>query len=101
MIVLIEDYPCENKNMLTARELHHITINECINIRKPFVCEIPYEDRKAWHIEYGKEYYLANADKIKKDRKEYRAIHRDRINTRRRARRAEKKLAQNLDTISL
>ena len=89
MIVLIEDYPCENKNMLTARELHYITINECINIRKPFVCDIAYSDKKA----RKKEYYTANIDKIKKNKKEYRTTHKDRINAMQKARRAEKQLA--------
>ena len=33
-IVLIKDYPCDNKNMLKARELHHITNNMCINANR-------------------------------------------------------------------
>ncbi len=47
-IVLIENYPCKTKNELKARELHHITTNICININKPFVCDIPYGDGKAY-----------------------------------------------------
>ena len=120
-IVLIEDYPCENKNMLKARELYHITNNICININKPFVCEIICEDKKAWDKEYKKEYRLVNNDKIKEDmkeyyitnadkikdyqkeyrttHKEYNASHKEQRNTRARALYAEKKLAQNLEII--
>ena len=89
-IVLIEDYPCDNKNMLKARELYHITNNICINSHKPFVCEIPYEDKKEWHkqyqlanadklTEYANEYYLTNTDKIKQSAKEYYIANADKI----------------------
>ena len=74
-IVLIEDYPCENKNMLKARELYHITNNICINVNKPFVCDIFYGDGK----EYKKQYYIANADKFKEDKKEYYLANIDKI----------------------
>ncbi len=133
-IVLIENFPCHTKNELKARELHHITTNKCININKPFVCDIPFGDGKEWNKEYytinsehikenKKEYRKANKEKISackkayrqsnldhikkqakeyyeshKDQvKEYEASRRDQINTRRRALRAEKKLALNLE----
>ena len=103
-IVLIENFPCTTKNELKARELHHITTNNCININKPFVCEIPYGDGKAWM----KAYQQANPEQIKasnkkyedahkEQRKEYIASHIEQINTRRRASRAEKKLTKNLE----
>ena len=66
-IVLIENFACHNKNELKARELHHITTNNCININKPFVCDIPFGDKKA----YMKEYYDANAEQIKSKASEY------------------------------
>ena len=96
-IVLIENFACNTKNELKARELHYITTNNCININKPFVCEIPLCDRKAWHKEYkqanaeqintkrkeyyqthieqAKEYYLANAEQISTKNKEYHKTH--------------------------
>ena len=117
-IVLIENFPCNTKNELKARELHYITTNNCINVNKPFVCEIPYGDGKAYKKEYDianknhrKAYCIANEEQIITQRKEYNETHRERINTRqkkydeshrdqintrRRARRAEKKLALNL-----
>ena len=118
-IVLLENYPCNTKNELKARELHYITTNNCININKPFVCDIPFSDIKAWHKEYRqantehrKEYYTINAEhKIEKQKiyndmhkeqieeyqKEYRISHRDQTNIQQRARYAEKKLSQKLE----
>ena len=118
-IVLIENFACNTKNELKARELQHITTNNCINVNKPFVCEIPFGDGKAYKKEYyainaeqiksrTKEYYTINAEQIKSKTKEYNAInaehikeyrasHKDQINANRRARRAEKKLALNLE----
>ena len=60
-IVLIENFPCNNKNELKARELFYITNNPCINNNKPFISELNYG------IEYQKEYYENN----KEQRKEY------------------------------
>jgi hypothetical protein len=108
-IVLIESYPCNTKNELKARELHHITTNNCINVNKPFVCEIPYADRKEWDKEYyeankenisakNKEFYEANKEHLNEKQKEYYIIHRGQINTRRRALYAEKKLSQNVES---
>ena len=130
-IVLIEKFACNTKNELKARELHHITANNCININKPFVCDIPFSDMKAWKKEYyqvnseqliekqkvyneshkeqyseyqkkyrdvhkaqNKEYNAINAEHIK----EYKASHRDQINTRRRALYAEKKQPLKLES---
>jgi GIY-YIG catalytic domain len=77
-IVLIESFACTTKNELKARELHYITTNDCINVNKPFVCEIPYGDGKA----YMKEYQQANKEQCKASQQEYNASHRDQINTR-------------------
>ena len=55
-IVLIEDYACENKNQLKARELHYITTLECININKPFITDVNYDDKKEWHKQYQANY---------------------------------------------
>ena len=104
-IVLIEIFPCNTKNELKARELHHITTNNCINVNKPFVCEIPCSDIKAWHKEYQqankehisanqkeyrqankehisanqKEYYQANKEHLRTNKKEYNDVHKEQI----------------------
>ena len=110
-IVLIESYPCKTKTELKARELHHITTNKCININKPFVCDIPFGDGKEWRKEYTKMYCETNSqhlcayqktyndmhrDQVNARQREYTDTHQDQINTQRRASRAEKKLALNL-----
>ena len=119
-IVLIEKFPCNTKNELKARELYYITANNCINANKPFVCDIPYSDKKAWNKEYQqankehisanqKEYKQANKEhlriyndmhkeQIEEYQKEYRISHRDQTNIRQRARYAEKKLSQKLES---
>ena len=39
-IILVEDYPCENKDQLRMRERHHIDKdNTCVNIKKPIITE--------------------------------------------------------------
>ena len=103
-IVLIENFPCNNKNELKARELYYITTNNCINVNKPFVCEIPCSDIKAWKKEYynanseqlnekQKEYYHANTEKRIEYQQRYRETHTEQI----KARYAEKKLTKNLE----
>ena len=34
-IILVEEFPCENKEQLRRRERFHIESNLCVNIRKP------------------------------------------------------------------
>ena len=108
-IVLLENFACNTKNELKARELHHITTNNCININKPFVCDIPYGDGKAWDKKYQQankeqlsayrnEYKSINAEHIKENQKKYNASHRDQINACQRALYAKKKLSQNVES---
>ena len=107
-IVLIENFPCNTKNELKARELHHITSNMCINANKPFVCDILISDRKEYDKIYNREYYTNHKEEAKEHNKAYYTNHkqeikiydasrRDRINALRRTRRAEKKLTKNLE----
>ena len=108
-IVLIENFACNTKNELKARELHHITTNNCINVNKPFVCEIPCSDRKEYDKEYRlanknqisafhKQYYQANQAHISANQKEYKQANRDQINACQRALYAKKKLSQNVES---
>jgi hypothetical protein len=55
-IVLVEEFPCENKQQLLAREAHYIRTNECVN-----KC-IPGRTRK--------QHYDENKEKISEKRKE-------------------------------
>jgi gas vesicle protein len=56
-IVLLEEYPCENKEQLHAKEAEYIRNNECVN-----KC-IPNRSQK--------EYYNDNKDQISEQRKQY------------------------------
>ena len=62
-IFLVEEYPCENKLQLNARERYYIENNDCVNK------SIPGRTQK--------EYYEANHDEINRKQKEYDDAHRD------------------------
>lgn len=71
-IVLIEEFPCENKSQLHARERYYI--ESCICVNK----FIPSRNIKEYQEKYReenkdkiKEYYEENLEKIKKQQKEY------------------------------
>jgi len=63
-IILIENYPCQSKEELEARERYYILNTECVNL------QIPGRTKK--------EYYEDNKEKIKKRIKEYRDKNKDR-----------------------
>lgn len=69
-IILIENYPCETKEELHARERFHIENNNCVNKcipgRKPKESKIEYyNNNKEYFKEYRKEYYNENMEQIK------------------------------------
>ena len=83
-IVLIENFPCNSKNEMKARELFHITNNECININKPFITDKQvirgegtewrreyYESNKEAMIKHQKAYNEANKEEVSGQQKEY------------------------------
>jgi hypothetical protein len=60
-IILLEEYPCETKEQLLARERYYIENNECVNK------VIPTRNKN----ERSKEYYQENKEKISKQHKDY------------------------------
>jgi len=38
-IILVEDYPCERREQLLARESYYIESNECVNKNRPFLTD--------------------------------------------------------------
>lgn len=91
-IVLVEEFPCENKNQLEAREGHFIRNNPCVNKVIPTTPEFKQEQyqlpenkerRSTYHHNYytahaqelidsQKQYYQGNSEKIKeRERKRY------------------------------
>jgi len=63
---IIEEYPCNSKTELEARERWWIENNVCINKKIPCRTKQEYrEDNKEWYKQYYKEYYQENKEKIK------------------------------------
>ena len=73
-IILIEDYPCNSKDQLFARERYYTNTIECVNIRKNQGRMLELGKK-----EYHKDYYKENTDKIKLRSKEYREKNIDEI----------------------
>jgi hypothetical protein len=75
-IVLLEEFPCETKDQLLARERYYIENNECVNKK------IPTRTKKEWteknqdkiidyQKKYQKKYQEQNQDKLKIYQEEY------------------------------
>jgi hypothetical protein len=72
-IIWVEDFPCERKDQLKARERYYIENNVCVNKNLPGRTLKEWHQanpiyKKEWHQAnptYNKEYYLANAVDIK------------------------------------
>ncbi len=79
-IELVENYPCNNRNELEAREGYFIKNNDCINkfiagrTQKEY-----YEDNKDKRKLKMKEYQQANKDKMKEYQKKYLEKNKDKI----------------------
>jgi hypothetical protein len=52
-IILVENYPCSNKDELYARQRYYIENNECVNKGIPILSK---DERKQKEKEYQKEY---------------------------------------------
>lgn len=79
-IYLIENYPCESKNELHAKEGYYIKMTKCVNknIAGRTVKQW-FEDHKEQIQEYKKEYYSDHKEEKKEYDKEYRQIHSKKI----------------------
>jgi hypothetical protein len=69
-IFLVENFPCDSKEQLNARERHWIENNKCVNKCLPMQTNI---EKK----EYRKEFYEANKEQILENQKVYREEHRE------------------------
>ena len=76
-IILIEDFPCNSKDQLFARERYYTNEIECVNICKNqgLCLELGWE-------KYCKEYYKVNASTIKAKSKDYYKENTNRIKAR-------------------
>ena len=86
-IELMEEFPCDKKSKLIAREGHYIRTLNCVNKTIPDrTFKEYYEKNKDYYKEYYetnkdkiKEYYIDNKNHILEQRKEYRKKNKDRI----------------------
>ena len=90
-IILIEEYPCDNKEQLLKRERHHIENNECLNIQIPGRTRKEYyQDNKDIAIKRSKERYENKKEEIAEKGKEYREKNQEKI----KKRKSEKKICE-------
>ena len=76
---LVENYPCESKDQLTAREGFWIRNNECVNKVVPHRTRKEYrQDNKERIAEQKKEYYEQNKETIDEWHKKYREENKER-----------------------
>jgi hypothetical protein len=108
-IILVEEYPSDNKAQLEQRERFYIENNECVNKMIPTRTDKEYYSKNAEKIkEYSRKRYRENSENIREKGREYDRLRRDnrreykreydrenkdKINEQRRKRRYEKKLA--------
>jgi len=79
-IILVEDFPCERKEQLHARERYWIENTECVNMFIPTrTYKEWYQDNKAKIKEKKKEYHKAYALKYKEKRKEINEKNKEKI----------------------
>jgi hypothetical protein len=67
-IIWVEDFPCERKDQLKARERHYVENHVCVNKNVPGRTK---EEWKQANPTYQKEYYKANEAHVKAYQKEW------------------------------
>ncbi len=79
-IILVEEFNCDNKNQLEARERHYIDNNECVNKVIPTRTIKEYrEANKEKKKETDKQYREANKEIIFEKKKQYREANKEAI----------------------
>jgi hypothetical protein len=84
-MLLVENYPCNNKEELLMRERHYIENNKCINKVRPIISVAEHKEKKKAYKEANKEeilakqreYYHNNKEKNKEHRDKYREDNRE------------------------
>jgi hypothetical protein len=87
-MILIEEFPCENKNQLERRERYFMETMECVNMRKPaqtreemieYNKQYRQQENKEERKEYAKLYWEENKEEIKEKHKQYRQENKEKI----------------------
>jgi hypothetical protein len=99
VIFLLEDFPCDNKDQLHAREGHYIKSSVCVNKtvagRKKKESDKIYADKNKEKIQkYRKKYYEQNKDRLCKVKHEYYEKNKEAINEKKKKWRDENKDTQ-------
>ena len=70
-IVLVENYPCNSKEELNAREQYYIENNQCVNKNRSFtgMTKVEYDssrymENRDFNLQKSKDYHEANRDEI-------------------------------------
>lgn len=94
-IVLVENYPCESKEMLFARERYWIEqLNATLNMVIPTRTNKEYyEDNKESLIQKQKEYYVKNKQSLNEYNKQYQETHKTELAEKAKLRRENRKEA--------
>jgi len=78
-IILLELYPCNSKDELSAKEAHYIKTLNCVNKVIPGRTQKQYVQDNKDKIKVRKmKYYQDNKDKIKEQQKKYDETHKER-----------------------
>lgn len=79
-IILIENYPCDSKDELRAREQYYIEqLNPVFNMKSAYSTEEHKKQYYEANKEQIKQYYEANNEQIKQQKKQYYKLHREEI----------------------
>lgn len=71
-IILVETFPCANKQELNAREAHYIRSNNCVNKVIPGRTHAEYcQENKEEISEWMKQYHQENKEEILEKKKQY------------------------------
>lgn len=77
-ILLIEDFPCERLEQLTAREAHHIRNTDCVNRNIPGRTSLEYyQDTREVRIAQAQRHHIENREKKLEQMKRYYQANRD------------------------
>lgn len=86
-MILIEEFPCENKNQLERRERHFIETMKCVNKLKPaptkeelLMCyQNHYQENKEKILKYQQKHYQENKEKIQERKQKYRYDNKEKL----------------------
>jgi hypothetical protein len=96
-IVLVEDYPCENKQQLLRKEDEYIQRHRdeemCLNIKRSFVEPNETEEKR-----YFAEYYEAHKEELMTKARAYHNAHKEEISIKRKAQYHAKKQTNALNS---